>query len=275
MKRVGVVGLGLIGGSIALGVRRFFVGCEVVGADLRKGDWPEDLLDDFVSIGSESDLLRMPECDLIVLAVPVVSVLALLGPALDTGSVVTDVASTKRQVAAAVSGHPQAGRFVPGHPMTGAPRNGFAHARADLFANASWLLCPEQAEPSALMRVRTLVSGLGGAAHEMSAAAHDRAVALTSHVPQLLASALRVAAQQGDYAAAAGPAFERMTRGAGGARSMWSDVFVTNADLVAEQAEALSAELARLARALRADPPDMDAIHALLEAARRAKDASG
>ncbi len=274
MKRVGVVGLGLIGGSIALGVRKFFVGCEVIGADLRKGDWPDDLLDDFVSIGSESDLSRMPECDLIVLAVPVVSVLALLGPALDTGSVVTDVASTKRQVAAAARGHGRAGRFVPGHPMTGAPRNGFVHARADLFANASWLLCPEQVEPGALMRVRTLIAGLGGAVHEMSAAAHDRAVALTSHLPQLLASALRVAAQPGDDAAAAGPAFERMTRGAGGARSMWSDVFLTNADLVAEQAEALSAELARLARALRADPPDMDVIHALLEAARRAKDAS-
>jgi prephenate dehydrogenase len=276
MKRVGIVGLGLIGGSIALGVRRHFPECRIVGADRDVGPWPDALLDEFVSVNGPEDLSAgMPECDLLVLAVPVVAVLALLGPALDTGSVVTDVASTKRRVLASAATHPQARRFVPGHPMAGAPHNGFAHARADLFADAGWLLCPAGAEPSAVSLVRTVATTLGAVVHEMSAEGHDRAVALTSHLPQLLANVLFAAAREHGYDAAVGPAFERITRGAGGGRSMWPDVFETNADFVAEQAERLGAQLMGLARDLRADPPDLDSLRQLLDAARQAKDAPG
>jgi prephenate dehydrogenase len=100
---------------------------------------------------------------------------------------------------------------------------------------------------------------------------HDRAVALTSHVPQVLASLLTVLAARGDAARAAGPAFERATRTAGGAESMWRDVFVTNADEVAATLRAISAELTAIAAALEADPADLAKVLGLLAEARKSQ----
>src|SRR6185503_9580404 len=97
---------------------------------------------------------------------------------------------------------------------------------------------------------------------------HDRAVAVTSHLPQLLSSTLSTLADDQNARVAMGPAFERATRGAGGLESMWTDIFETNADEVARAAESLSHELSKIAVGLRKSPPDVQAALALLARAR-------
>jgi prephenate dehydrogenase len=103
---------------------------------------------------------------------------------------------------------------------------------------------------------------------ELTPGAHDRAVAYTSHLPQLMASTLFTLAGDQSARMAMGPAFERATRGAGGLESMWSDIFETNADEVARAADALSQELSNVATSLRRSPPDVQAALAVLAKAR-------
>src|SRR5207237_479272 len=109
-----------------------------------------------------------------------------------SAQVITDCGSTKRSICARVAGLPRARRFVPSHPMAGGPEGGSGLARADLFEGQTWLICPENADPDALERVEELVGLVGAKSVHISVAAHDRAVAFTSHAPQLLASALSV-----------------------------------------------------------------------------------
>ncbi len=275
MKRIGIVGLGLIGGSIALGVRHRWPGCEILGADASAGPRPDGLLDTFVSMSEQRDPLGgLPECDLIVLAVPVGAIIRMAGPTLGVGRVVTDVGSTKRRIAAAAASHANARNFVPGHPMTGAPRGGIENARADLFTGALWFICPDGAASESVAKVRELIEGLGAEPRETSAEEHDRAVALVSHLPQLLASAMVRSAGDTNAAQFAGPAFERMTRGAGGGADMWADVFTSNADFIAEHAAVLGGQFGRLAEGLSRQPPDISGAVELLAAARRAKPGS-
>jgi prephenate dehydrogenase len=106
---------------------------------------------------------------------------------------------------------------------------------------------------------------------ELTPEAHDRAVAITSHLPQLLASTLFTLAEDQNARIAMGPAFERATRGAGGLDSMWTDIFETNADEVASAAEAVSQELSKVAASLRRSPPDVQAALTVLARARARK----
>ncbi|MDX2051971.1 MAG: prephenate dehydrogenase/arogenate dehydrogenase family protein [Polyangiaceae bacterium] len=252
MKHVVVIGLGLMGASLGLGLRK--LGVHVTGLDL-----PEALTlaalqpaaDTLLSIhdrpAAESAFLA---ADLTVLAPPVSAIMALLPWVLDHAPVVTDAGSTKRWISESVSKHPNRARFVPGHPMAGLPGGGAANARADLFVASNWLLCPELSSSEALGTTRQLVSQLGAHPVEMSAAEHDAAVALTSHLPQLLGSCVKVLAHQGSVSAAAGPSFERLTRAAGGAENIWKDIFASNGDEVARVLRQLCARLEPLAEEL-------------------------
>jgi prephenate dehydrogenase len=144
-----------------------------------------------------------------------------------------------------------------------------AQARADLFLDAPWLLCRDGAAPEALARTVALVEALGAVAVETNAATHDRAVALTSHLPQLLASALAVQVAEAQAGELAGSGFRSMTRTAGGPADIWRDIFSSNADEVAAAAASLAARLQQLAEDLRREPPELKRVLALLEQARR------
>jgi prephenate dehydrogenase len=172
----------------------------------------------------------------------------------------------------AASRSPRVSRFVPGHPMAGAPAGGVELARAELFQGRRWLLCPEGRDADAIARVEDLVRSVGAEPLHLGALEHDRAVALTSHVPQLLASAMAVLAGRRDAAIAAGPAFLRLTRGAGGPASMWGDIFSSNADEVAGLLRELCGELERIAAQLEQVPAQTDAALELLAQARAVLD---
>jgi prephenate dehydrogenase len=267
-----VLGFGLIGGSVALASRSRGIAGRVVGVD--RADTlalPEArrAADELVDVADDSRVREvLAASDLVVVATPVGAIEAMIGEVLEAADVVTDCGSTKRAILASASRSPRRNRFVAGHPMAGLPQGGIQRARADLFEGRPWLLCPEGSDPEAVERVETLVRGVGAEPLCLRADEHDRAVALTSHVPQILASALAVLAENRRANVAAGPAFESATRVAGGGEAMWRDILWTNADEISAVLDALSDELGQVSRALRQKPADLGPALTLLERAR-------
>jgi prephenate dehydrogenase len=262
-----IYGVGLIGGSLALSARRAGVR-RIVGVDRFAAPPPVGVVDAWVHADDETAVEKaLSGVQLAVLAVPVGVVLEVLPRALASGAVVTDCGSTKRAIVERVRDHAQRSRFVPGHPMAGHPEGGLTNARADLFEGRRWILCTEGADARAVARVTELVRAVGAVPVFLDAEAHDRAVALTSHVPQLVASALAVLSAEQDAGAAAGPGFASATRVAGGAESMWRDIFETNPDAVASALRKLGSELDEVAAGL--ERGDAASALELLARARR------
>jgi prephenate dehydrogenase len=270
-----VIGLGLIGGSFALSLRELEPKARLTGVDRRavleralaRGAIERAIeLDDAAAIDA-----AVVEADLVLLAAPVLAIGAILPRILERAKLVTDCGSTKRAIVARARSSPRAGRFVPGHPMAGAPEGGFELADAGLFRGRRWLLCPEAADADAVELVEALVKRLGAVPVRIGVAEHDHAVALTSHVEQVVASSLAALAAESGAEVSAGPAFERATRGAGGPEEIWSDILSTNADAVVAALAAIRKELAAVEAGLSAPKPDVGPALALLARARRAR----
>ena len=252
--RIGIVGLGLIGGSLALACRRAWPSCLVVGVD-RRDALERAMVRHAIDVGGDH-LGMLSGVDVVVLAAPVAANLALLAQLdehVPDEAVVTDVGSAKRAMMDAARALPARMRFVGGHPLAGAARAGIEHGGPDLFVGRPWFLTPEDGVPSAVTAMLgALVAGLGARPHVMAAAAHDRLMAAMSHLPQLVASALMavVGDRAGDAALAwAGRGLRDTTRLASSPADVWGDVCATNADEIGEALDALVATLS----ALRAD----------------------
>jgi prephenate dehydrogenase len=214
------------------------------------------------------------EAQLVVVAVPVGSapavvqeVLAAAGPDV----VVTDVASTKRPLVSLADP-----RFVPGHPVAGGATGGPARATADLFDAATWFLTPtDTSSAESVELVERFVASLGARAVRTEAAAHDRLLALTSHLPHALANLLMLriadaAADDDAPLAFAGASLREMTRLAGANAAVWSDIFLGNADEIAAALAGLRASLEELEKTLRTG--DRGAIEASIAAAAAARE---
>ena len=229
-ERIAIVGVGLIGGSIAR-------------AAIRK--WPSVQV---VSIEAGESTAAVASADLVVLAAPVLANIARLTdlPAhLDPRAVVTDVSSTKRLISAAAEAIPGLS-FIGGHPMAGSADGGAGNARADLFDGRPWILTPTAGHTAALHALEEFVVGLGGVPHIMTADLHDRFVAAVSHLPQLTASALMHVAGTlvGDAGLEiAGAGLHDTTRLAASAPGIWKDVAATNHDLLRDAIDTLVATL--------------------------------
>ena len=188
-RSVAIVGLGLIGGSIAFGLRRRWPDLPVIGVDVPAVAAAAHQAEAITDVRERLADLR--QVDLVVLATPVPAIVELVGEAGRAGltGLVTDVGSTKRRImeAASTSGV----RFVGGHPMAGAARGGFSQARADLLHGREWLLVPAPGRADAdqdVAGLERLARGLGAVPRRLTADAHDRVMAYVSHLPQLLAS---------------------------------------------------------------------------------------
>jgi prephenate dehydrogenase len=278
-ERIGVVGLGLIGGSIALAARRAWPAALVIGVD-RNEVLEKAMVRHAIDVAS-SDPIIVSEADLVVLAAPVLENLALLhavGERLTGSAVVTDVGSVKRGIVEAAASLPARLTFVGGHPLAGMARGGFDRARADLFEGRPWLLTappgetPGEAWESAARRVSAFVEGLGGRPEVVgSAAAHDRLVAFLSHLPQLAASALMsvVGEAAGDDLRLAGRGLVDTTRLASSPTDIWRDICAANADEIAPALERLISVLQDLRRGLASE----HTIANVFSAANRWRDA--
>jgi prephenate dehydrogenase len=272
-SQVSIIGLGLIGGSLAQALRRALPRLRLVGIE-RAAALPRlaaGLVDEALSEHDEARVdAALGASELICVATPVGAISGWLERALRHPAVVTDCGSSKRAISAAAGALPDRRRFVPGHPMAGAGADRWA-LTAQLFEGRTWLLCPEHADPVAVDAVERLVAQVGAKPVRIAAAAHDRAVALTSHAPRLVASALIALAEHEGALDAAGPAFERITRGAGGSPEMWRDILGSNADEIARALRLLVRELSSCAEELEANGTARNL--STLAAAERAREA--
>jgi prephenate dehydrogenase len=274
-ERAAIVGVGLIGGSLALAARAAGLIGETVGigrseANLRTAR-ERGIIDKAIG-----DVAAIGPVDLVVLAVPVRSTAAVaadLLPHLQPGTVVTDVGSVKGSVVEALEALLPADRpFVGAHPIAGSEKAGAAAASADLFVGARCILTPTpRSDAGAVQRVRELWEGVGARVEEMDPAAHDRAFAWTSHLVHVLAYALVRAIESADPALLerGGPSLRDATRVAASSAELWRDIFLDNAAAVGDSITQFADELTRLQRAIAGG--DAAALQALLDAAVRAK----
>jgi prephenate dehydrogenase len=221
-----IIGLGLIGGSAGMALRRR--GWRVSYLD------PHVSLDDAQRAGAADERAeQIGDADVIVLATPVDIAVNILRT-LETTAVITSTCSVMRALRDVARG-----TFVAGHPMAGSQERGLAAATADLFEGKPWFVDAENE------RVDALVRDCGGVLEHVDADEHDAAVALTSHLPQVLSTALAAYLdQQPDVLRFAGTGLRSFLRLAGSDASVWSSVLEANRDHVAPHAEAIG-ELAR------------------------------
>src|SRR5215472_7453264 len=177
-EKIGIVGLGLIGSSIALKSRELWPGSLVIAVDNK------DVLETAMRLHAidvaADDLIVLAECDVVILAAPVkqnIAVLADLDENVRTPAVVTDVGSSKREIVAAANALPPRLTFVGGHPLAGAARGGLEHARPDLFQGRPWLLTQHSDA------LESFVRALGSEPRVVGVDAHDRLLAFLSHLP--------------------------------------------------------------------------------------------
>jgi prephenate dehydrogenase len=175
----------------------------------------------------------------VFVAAPVGALPGVLGEALGAAGpecVVTDVGSTKRAIVATVRDP----RFVGGHPLAGAETAGVAHARADLFDGATWYLTPTARTTGVLYeRLHRLLRELGARPAALDAETHDRLLATVSHLPHVLANVLvaqaaRALDREAEQLPATGPSFRDATRVAGAATAIWGDIYLSNAEALAD-----------------------------------------
>ena len=300
-SKIGIIGLGLIGGSIALRARELWPAALVIAVD-NKDVLEEAMRRHAIDVAAD-DPIVLAEADLVILAAPVkqnIALLAELDENVRVPAVITDTGSTKREILAAAAGLPPRFAFIGGHPLAGAAQGGLEHARPDLFQGRPWLLtppvarrlravgasasladarvAPERAEagrlqPSdqggdALAKLTDFITALGAQPRILDARAHDRMLAFLSHLPQLTASALMqvVGDAVGEEGLAlAGRGLADTTRLASSPPDIWQDIAGTNADEIGPALDALIA----LLQELRRDLPEGERLNdVFVEAAR-------
>ncbi|HZS02675.1 MAG TPA: prephenate dehydrogenase [Chloroflexota bacterium] len=259
-QRVAIIGLGLIGASLGLALRRLTPAPRIVGYDrsgeVRTRAARRHAVDRLA--GSAEDAVE--GADLVILATPVRAVpplLAAIAPHLAPDAVVTDTGSTKEQVVLAAAEVAPAVAFVGGHPMAGKLTHGTADADADLFQGAVYCLTPTADTPrAAVERVAALVEAVGARPHFLDAAEHDGLVAAISHLPYLLAATLMTAASTDagwrEMALLAAGGFATMTRLAEGEPEMYADICLTNREAITRQLDRYLDALAELRAAVAA-----------------------
>ncbi|WP_416224096.1 prephenate dehydrogenase [Thiohalophilus sp.] len=261
INQLTLIGVGLIGGSLARALRRANAATTLIGAG-RHREQLEIARKLGVVDAVETDLAKACQgSDVIVLAVPLGAirpVLEQIAPAVRENTIITDVGSAKASVVADVEqifGDLPA-NFVPGHPIAGTEQSGVEASFAELFDQRRVILTPgATTSPAAVQTVRRLWEAAGAEVIEMSVAHHDAVLAATSHLPHMLAYALvdSLARQDDsreifDYAAGG---FRDFTRIASSDPQMWHDICLANRDALVESLECFTADLQTLTEAIR------------------------
>jgi prephenate dehydrogenase len=272
-RRLGVVGLGLMGASLARAVKAADASVRVVAVEPRDDVRAQAVADGVADVLLEAPGSALEGCELTVLCTPIAALEALLGPVsrlLADGAVLTDVGGAKERVVERAARDVRPGvAFVGAHPMFGG-HGGYSGARADRWKGGTVAVCNE-APDAAVERVAAFHSALGAEVVRCRAAEHDAAVAMVSHLPYLLASALALASREAGPLAAklAGPGLKDMTRLAQFPFDIQGEVARRNAR-IPEAADCLAAHLARVLGAVGASP---GAARDALEEARAARGA--
>jgi prephenate dehydrogenase len=216
--KVTVYGTGLIGGSLALALKRAYSDMHIAGVDR-----PE-VLKRALEL-KMIDVAGPQPADLVVLATPIGQILRLLDELPATTALIADVGSTKTAICDKAA--QRSLRFVGGHPMAGLEHSGPDAANASLFEEAPFFLCAIPSTPAdAIEKMKGLIQAIGAVPHVISPDDHDRLVAQISHLPQIISSAL--ADQTSRHSDVAGPGLRSMTRMAASPFHIWRDIFKTS-----------------------------------------------
>ena len=260
IERLGIIGCGLMGGSVALALRRAGLVRQIAGHSRSPASSRRALELGVIDEACDSAADAVRGADIVLLSVPVAStfdVLASLRAALAPEALCMDVGSTKRDVVAAARAAlgSDIAAFVPAHPIAGKERAGVDAADADLYRDRHVILTPlEETDPDRTHRARALWEAMGAVVSDMSPEDHDRTFAAVSHLPHLLAFAYvaSVARQpEGErMLQLAGPGFRDFTRIAGGEPAMWRDILLANRDEVLAQAASFRHVLGEIERAM-------------------------
>lgn len=263
--RVAIIGLGLIGGSLGLGLSKIS-GVEVIGAPRREETIQEALKRRAIAAGTTDPQKAVEGADVVFICTPINLIIPLLkqiAPSLKKGAVVTDVGSSKAEIVGkAEKLVPKGVYFVGGHPMAGKERVKLSEAEAGLFRDRAYVLTPtSKTNRKALAEVGRLVKLLGARAIEMDPKLHDLVVAGISHLPLAVAAALVGTveyAQKGKdemmHCAASG--FRDATRIASGDPVLGVDMFTTNKKAVLKMLKSFKRSLARLERLIKEGDPE-------------------
>jgi len=281
LKRVTVVGVGLIGGSFAAALRRAGAATTVVGVDRDTAALERALALGVIDTAEDSVTAATKGADLVMVAVPVRAIGPILHDvalALEPNAVVTDAGSTKGDVTRVAREELRAHfpRFVPGHPIAGRETSGVDAASADLFKGARVVLTPvPETAPDALDLVRACWESAGGRVTTLPAEEHDRIFAAVSHLPHLLSFALvsevagrSNAAELFGYAAGG---FHTFTRIAASSPEMWRDIALQNRAALLAELDAYAARLAVFRELVdKGDGPGLQRLMAEARASRQA-----
>lgn len=266
-SNIAIIGLGLMGGSMALALRGHCA--SLIGIDPDSAALELALRQNIVDQAESDPAKLLPQADLVILAAPVPAILTLLEQLPDFTPhpcIVLDLGSTKRAIVEKMQSLPE--RFDPigGHPICGKEKLTLANAERTLYYAAPFILTPlARTTPRARSAADQILAALGATPILLHPADHDRILASTSHLPFLLSSALALATP-GECAPLIGPGFRSASRLAGTPSSMMMGILQTNRQNILAALEALQDELALLASAL-ADH-DYETIQATLDSAR-------
>jgi prephenate dehydrogenase len=281
IRRLAIVGLGLLGGSVAKAVRAESLALEIVGIGRNPARLAPALSEGAVDVITTDLELGLSGADMVVLATPVATLerqMPVVWQAAPPQALITDVGSTKAaivRVAEELCIRFPLG-FVGSHPMAGSNLSGFGVARADLFRGATIILTPtDRTAPDAVKRVTEFWEAIGGRVVTMDPVIHDRAVAAISHLPHLVADALvsAVARMDPQFFEIAARGFKDTTRIAASSPSVWREIFEENREALWEAVAAFRAALDDLERVLRSG--DASRIEAELERIRVIREGLG
>ena len=258
---VAIIGIGLIGSSMALAARRAGLVDHIVGCDSDPDVAPEvarlGLADSCTTDPTEA----VADADLVVMSVPVGAIGAVaerIIPAMKPGAVLTDTGSTKRSVIRDVTPHlSERIHWLASHPLAGTEHSGPAAGFPDLFGGRYWLILPGVVPEEEVVRFESFVTGMGAVAERMDADYHDKVLALTSHLPHLIAytivsTAVNLESQlKNDVIRFSASGFRDFTRLAASDPVMWRDVFINNDEAVLDMLQRFSEDLSDLQRAIR------------------------
>ncbi len=276
-RRAAILGVGLLGGSVALSLRQARgATCEIVGYSRNPDKRAELIRHGIVDTACDSVAEACVESDVIVVATPVDRIAEFVIQAADASPpdcLITDVGSTKAQIVEATNAHQgAAAKFVAAHPIAGSEKSGAQHARPDLFHEKLIVLTPTANTSAGLLqRARDFWQATGGRILQMSPAEHDTHLASVSHVPHLV-SALVARMCSRDARQLVGSGWEDITRVAAGDPAMWTAICRENRAAISHELEKLSRELEGLRRII--GQQDDDALHAWLAQAKNVKEQS-
>jgi len=277
-NKITIIGVGLIGGSIGLAVKKRRLAREVIGVFRHDATRRKALRRGAVDRGVMDLATGVSDADLIIIATPVHSIPKLVRQArahAKPSAVITDAGSTKDWIVLSVEESRPAGRsapFVGSHPMAGSEHTSVAYARENLIEDAACIVTgTRRTDPAAMRRVSSFWRALGGRVSVMTPEGHDAAVAMISHLPHMVAFALAGCVDRRDLRYAA-EGFKDTTRVASSDAELWADIFLTNTKGLARSVRVFQKDLTALARAVKR--LDRRKLVTIMKAAKAKRDRS-